>query len=77
MANARALIAASPDFWDAVYPAAEIDGQYLLLVEWQDIASHRDGFRRSDRYAEWREFYMVSIIRCLKIYYFAEPLCLT
>jgi heme-degrading monooxygenase HmoA len=55
MAEARALIAASPGFHGiVVHPASETPGTYLLLVEWSDIAAHRDGFRRSDRYEAWR-----------------------
>ena len=55
MAQARPLIAASPGFLGiAVHPAIDRPGRYMLLVEWTDVASHRDGFRQSDRYAEWR-----------------------
>jgi heme-degrading monooxygenase HmoA len=55
MTEARALIAASPGFQSiAVHPASESDGTYLLLVTWTDIAAHRDGFRRSERYEAWR-----------------------
>jgi heme-degrading monooxygenase HmoA len=55
IAQARALIAASPGFLGiAVHPASETPGTYLLLVTWSDIAAHRDGFRRSDRYEAWR-----------------------
>jgi heme-degrading monooxygenase HmoA len=54
IAQARALIAASPGFLGiAVHPASETPGTYLLLVTWSDIAAHRDGFRRSDRYEAW------------------------
>lgn len=53
--QARPLIAASPGFRSLrVLRGAEVPGEYLLLVEWDDIASHRDGFRKSDRYAQWR-----------------------
>ncbi len=53
--EALPLIAASPGFLGIeVRPAAETEGLYLLLVRWADIASHRDGFRTSDRYARWR-----------------------
>lgn len=56
MAGAKPLIAASPGFNRIdVRRAAESSGLYLLLVEWDDIASHRDGFRQSDRYQQWRE----------------------
>jgi heme-degrading monooxygenase HmoA len=55
MREARPLIAASPGFGGIeVRPAAETPGLYLLLVRWADIASHRDGFRLSDRYEVWR-----------------------
>jgi heme-degrading monooxygenase HmoA len=55
MARARPLIAASPGFRSiAVRKACDSPDLYLLLVEWDDIASHRDGFRWSSRYAEWR-----------------------
>ena len=52
---ARPLIAASPGFGGmTLRPAADAPGTYLLLVDWADIAAHRDGFRRSDRYDRWR-----------------------
>jgi heme-degrading monooxygenase HmoA len=55
MRAARPLIAASPGFQAIeVRPAVDRPGLYLLLVTWTDIASHRDGFRRSDRYETWR-----------------------
>ncbi len=55
MAQARPLIAASPGFHNIeIRPCLEQEGLYLLLVTWEDIASHRDGFRLSDRYQQWR-----------------------
>jgi heme-degrading monooxygenase HmoA len=55
LAEARPLIAASPGFRGmSVRKAAETEGLYLLLVEWDSIADHRDGFRQSDRYQRWR-----------------------
>ncbi len=54
MREARPLIAASPGFIEMqVLGACEEPNCYLLLVKWSDIASHRDGFRQSDRYLEW------------------------
>ncbi|RED17094.1 antibiotic biosynthesis monooxygenase family protein [Parasphingopyxis lamellibrachiae] len=56
MHSARPLIETSPGFrFIEVCPAAEEAELFLLLVGWEDIASHRDGFRRSDRYKEWRD----------------------
>ena len=55
LAEARPLIAASPGFISmAVRRPAGTGSSYLLLVEWETIADHRDGFRRSDRYQRWR-----------------------
>lgn len=55
MREARALITASPGFSGMeVRPAIERAGLYLLLVYWESIAHHRDGFRQSERYEEWR-----------------------
>jgi heme-degrading monooxygenase HmoA len=55
MRQAIPLIAASPGFQGIeVRPASETPDLYLLLVRWNDIASHRDGFRTSDRYRQWR-----------------------
>jgi heme-degrading monooxygenase HmoA len=55
MAKAKPLIAASPGFLGIeVQRASEEEGLYLLLVKWETIAHHRDGFRTSDRYQEWR-----------------------
>lgn len=55
MREARPLIAASPGFVAIeVRPAAECTDRYLLRVVWTDIAAHRDGFRGSARYQDWR-----------------------
>jgi len=32
----------------------EVDDQYLLLVRWQTLADHREGFRKSAGYQEWK-----------------------
>jgi heme-degrading monooxygenase HmoA len=55
MRGAVPLIAASPGFRDIeVRPSVEAPGFYLLRVSWDDVESHRDGFRRSERYQRWR-----------------------
>jgi heme-degrading monooxygenase HmoA len=33
----------------------EKPGQYILLVRWRSLEDHTEGFRKSGRYAEWRE----------------------
>ncbi len=37
-----------------IYKVRERDGSVVLLVHWDSIASHLDGFRVSDSYGEWR-----------------------
>lgn len=55
MTAATPLISASPGFLGMeVRPAIEQQGHYLLVVRWESILHHRDGFRHSDRYQEWR-----------------------
>jgi heme-degrading monooxygenase HmoA len=33
----------------------ERTGQYLLLVRWDDVAAHEEGFRKSPQYQQWRK----------------------
>jgi heme-degrading monooxygenase HmoA len=35
----------------------------LLLVEWETLEAHTQGFRQSDRYAEWKQ----------KLHHFYDP----
>jgi heme-degrading monooxygenase HmoA len=64
MADARPLIAASPGFRGIeVRPCLEQPGRYLLLVSWDRLEDHTDGFRKSDRYPLWRE----------KLHHFYDP----
>ncbi len=75
MAKARPLIAASPGFVSIeVRPAAERVGLYLLLVKWESIAHHRDGFRTSDRYQQWRDLLHPFYDPMPEVAYFGEPL---
>ncbi|QIK78698.1 antibiotic biosynthesis monooxygenase [Sphingomonas piscis] len=55
MRKARSLIEVSPGFQGIeVRPSSDQPERYLLRVIWTDVAAHRDGFRTSDRYEEWR-----------------------
>lgn len=55
MAEARPLIAASPGFRGMeVRPCLEDGCRYLLLVWWERLEDHIDGFRGSERYAAWK-----------------------
>lgn len=55
MAEARPLIAATPGFQRIeVRPCIETADRYLLLVWWDSLEAHTEGFRGSDRYQHWR-----------------------
>lgn len=32
----------------------EVEGRYLLLVEWETLEAHTEGFRQSAVYQEWK-----------------------
>ena len=73
--DAIPLIAASPGFRGIeVRPASEAVGFYLLRVLWDDIASHRDGFLKSDRFRQWREMLLPFYDPWPDMSYFGEPL---
>jgi heme-degrading monooxygenase HmoA len=75
LAQAKPLIAASPGFQGIeVRPAAETPGLYLLLVRWDSIADHRDGFRKSDRYEQWRALLHRFYDPMPTVDYFEDPL---
>lgn len=75
MEQARPLIAASPGFLGMeLRPAIEEPGVYLLLVQWASIADHRDGFRRSDRYQQWRALLHGFYDPMPHVRYFGDPL---
>jgi heme-degrading monooxygenase HmoA len=49
------LISASPGFLGfELRRNAKTMNQYLLLVRWKTIEDHTEGFRKSDRYVEWK-----------------------
>jgi heme-degrading monooxygenase HmoA len=33
----------------------EVEGKYLLLVKWETIEDHTEGFRGSSEYQEWKK----------------------
>lgn len=33
----------------------EIQNKYILLVEWENLESHTEGFRNSSQYLEWKK----------------------
>ena len=55
-AEALALIEATPGFrWMRLERSLESPGRFLLLVGWDNLEDHTQGFRESDRYKRWSE----------------------
>ncbi len=55
-AQARPLITAQPGCRGVTLRRSlETPNEYLLLVEWDSVESHTEGFRRSPEYERWRE----------------------
>jgi heme-degrading monooxygenase HmoA len=55
MEGAKTLIAASPGFVGLrVERCVERPSCFLLLVEWEHLEAHTEGFRESPAYGKWR-----------------------
>lgn len=55
-AQARALIVGQPGCRSLrLGRSIETPSHYVLFVEWDSVAAHTDGFRRSPQYLVWRE----------------------
>ena len=75
VAEARPLIEASSGFISLEIRRPTATGQaYLLLVKWRSVADHRDGFRQSDRYQQWRALLHRFYDPMPEVSYFGEPL---
>ncbi|WP_286830906.1 MULTISPECIES: antibiotic biosynthesis monooxygenase family protein [Kordiimonas] len=56
MADAKAIIAGMKGFKGLeVRPCLERTGQYLLLVRWETLEDHTEGFRGSPEYQAWKQ----------------------
>jgi heme-degrading monooxygenase HmoA len=54
--EAQAIIAAMPGYLShELQRCLERENEYLLLVRWESVAAHEEGFRRSPQYAQWRK----------------------
>ena len=54
-AQARPLIAAAPGFRGiSMSRSVESPNLYLLLVQWDSIEAHTEGFRTSPQFEQWR-----------------------
>jgi heme-degrading monooxygenase HmoA len=54
--EARVLIAAAAGFCSLeLQRCVETPNRYLLLVRWEQLTDHTEGFRKSPQYQRWRE----------------------
>lgn len=54
-ARAHPIISGMPGFVSLrLSRSIETPNHYLLLVEWQSLEAHTEGFRGSPEYAEWK-----------------------
>ena len=55
-ASAKAIIASNPGFSSLqLLRCIETPNRYLLLVEWETLEDHTEGFRKSAGYQEWKQ----------------------
>jgi len=54
-ARAQEIIAAMPGYLShQLQKCLEKDHRYILLVHWERLEDHRQGFRGSEEYQEWK-----------------------
>ena len=54
--EARHIIASMPGFHGLeLQRCLEREGHYLLLVKWDSVESHEQGFRKSPQYQRWKQ----------------------
>lgn len=52
---AQAIISSMPGYLShELQRCIEREGLYVLLVKWETVAAHEEGFRKSPQYQEWR-----------------------
>jgi heme-degrading monooxygenase HmoA len=54
--EAKKIISLSKGFINyQLQKCIEINNQYILLVNWQTLEDHTEGFRKSEAYKEWKK----------------------
>ena len=54
--QAQKIIASMPGYVShELQYCVEHENQYVLLVKWQTLADHEQGFRQSPQYLQWKE----------------------
>jgi len=75
--TAEPLISATPGFISIkVHRCIETPNRYLLLVTWKTLDDHLIGFRKSDRFPEWRRLLHHFYDPPPVIEHYAEPLAM-
>jgi heme-degrading monooxygenase HmoA len=55
--QARPILAGTPGCRSVrMTRGVESPSRFVLLVEWDSVAAHRENFRETDRFARWRGF---------------------
>ena len=53
--EAQTIIASMPGYrGHELQRCIEREGHYLLLVRWDSVAAHEEGFRKSPQYQDWK-----------------------
>ncbi len=54
--DAQAIIASMPGYIaHELQRCIERENHYLLLVRWESVAAHEEGFRKSAQYQDWKK----------------------
>jgi heme-degrading monooxygenase HmoA len=54
-AKARTIIAAAPGFQSLeLHRGIESPSRYLMIIRWERLEDHTEGFRKSTGYGEWK-----------------------
>ena len=54
--EAQSIISSMPGYRShQLQRCIEREGHYLLLVEWDSVAAHEEGFRKSPQYQRWKK----------------------
>jgi heme-degrading monooxygenase HmoA len=54
--EAQSIISSMPGYLShELARCLDREGHYLLLVRWESVAAHEEGFRKSPGYLRWRE----------------------
>lgn len=63
-AQAKVIVAKMPGYVShELHRCLEVENKYLLLVRWQRLEDHTEGFRKSAEYQEWKRL----------LHYFYDP----